>query len=309
MYFIGVSTAHSMIMRVFPDWANHLGLGSCRIHGIDLALHDEAEHYRQVVQFIKTDPFSLGALVTTHKIDLLRASRDMFDELDEFGSLMGEVSSLSKRDGRLVGAAKDPITSGLALRAFLPDGYWARTGADAFIIGAGGSSIALSSFLMRAEHGTDRPRRLFVSNRSSGRLEEMRQIHSQLHISFPVEYLHTPTPQDNDAVLARIVPGSLVVNATGMGKDSPGSPVTGAVPFPKGSCVWDFNYRGELQFLHLARDQGATGELSIQDGWLYFVYGWLSVIGDVFHREIPARGPLFDELCAIAERQRRRKEG
>lgn len=106
-----------MIMRVFPEWAKRLNLGDCGIHGIDLALHDEAEHYREAVAFIKTDPLSLGALVTTHKIDLLRASRDMFDEfdeLDEFASLMGEVSSLSKSEGRLVGAAKDPITAGSA---------------------------------------------------------------------------------------------------------------------------------------------------------------------------------------------------
>ena len=48
MYFVGVTTAKSMIMRVFPKWARRLELGDCRIGGIDLALHDDAERYRQV---------------------------------------------------------------------------------------------------------------------------------------------------------------------------------------------------------------------------------------------------------------------
>jgi shikimate 5-dehydrogenase len=309
MYFIGVSTAKSMIMRVFPEWAKHLGFGDCEIRGIDLALHDRPERYREVVAFIKADPFSQGALVTTHKIDLLRASRDMFDELDEFGSLMGEVSSISKSGGRLVGAAKDPVTSGHALEAFLSPDHWARTGGDAFLIGAGGSSIALSSYVLREDHGFGRPRRLFISNRSPARLQEMRAIHKSMAIQFPVEYIHTPTPRDNDAVLTRLSEGSLVVNATGLGKDAPGSPLTGEAPFPKGAIAWDFNYRGDLVFLQQAKHQAAARSLRVEDGWLYFVYGWLSVIGDVFHREIPARGPLFDELCSIAARQRNRKEG
>ena len=153
MYFIGVSTARSIIMRVFPAWARHLRFGECELQGIDLALHDRPERYREVVKFIKDDPLSIGALVTTHKIDLLHATRDMFDGLDDFASLMGEVSSISKKDGRLLGAAKDPISSGLALDAFLPREHWHRSGADAFIMGAGGSSIALCSYLLKGGAG------------------------------------------------------------------------------------------------------------------------------------------------------------
>ncbi len=152
MYFIGVTTGKSMIMRVFPKWARHLGLGRCRIRGIDLPQHADPARYRDVVSFIKSDPLSLGALVTTHKIDLLRASRDLFDGLDDFASLMGEASSISKENGRLLAGAKDPITSGLALDDFLPAGHWGTTGAHAFIIGAGGSSIALVSHIAGREH-------------------------------------------------------------------------------------------------------------------------------------------------------------
>jgi shikimate 5-dehydrogenase len=309
MYFIGVSTARSMIMRVFPAWARHLAFGDCDIKGIDLVPHDAPAHYREVVRFIKDDPLSLGALVTTHKIDLLRATRDMFDDLDDFASLMGEISSISKRDGRFIGAAKDPITSGLALEAFLPPGHWDRTGADAFIMGAGGSSIALSSHILRGDRRHDRPRRIFISNRSQPRLDEMRKIHEKEGIDFPIAYVHSPAPEDNDAVMRKLSPRSLVVNATGLGKDGPGSPITDDARFPAEGFAWDFNYRGDLLFLRQAEARAKPLKLHVEDGWLYFIYGWLSVIGDVFHREIPATGPGFEELCLIAAREKGRKDG
>jgi seryl-tRNA synthetase len=40
-------------------------------------------------------PLSMGALVTTHKIDLLDAAYEMFDCLDPNAELCGEVSSIS----------------------------------------------------------------------------------------------------------------------------------------------------------------------------------------------------------------------
>lgn len=304
MYFVGVTTTKSMIMRVFPAWAKYLELGDCSIKGIDLKLHDEPGRYRKVVKFIKDDPGSLGALVTTHKIDLLRAARDMFDELDHFASLMGEVSSISKQDGRLLGAAKDPISSGLALEQFLPAQHWETTRAQAFIMGAGGSSVALCSYLLRRDHGGNRPSKIFVSNRSPARLSEMREIHEKERVDLPVSYVHTPRPQDNDAVLAGLPTGSLVVNATGLGKDAPGSPITGAARFPMGGYAWDFNYRGDLLFLRQAKEQAAMRSLTVGGGWLYFIYGWLSVIAEVFHRPIPFHGPVFEELCRLAAKEK-----
>jgi shikimate 5-dehydrogenase len=305
MYFIGVHTETSMIMRVFPPWAEALGLGNCELVGIDLALHDAPERYRQVVRFIKEDPLSVGALVTTHKIDLLHAAKDLFDNLDELAALMGEVSAISKSGGRLVGTAKDPISAGGALEAFLPPGHWEHARADAFLMGAGGSSIALSWYLAHPNRGNNRPARIFVSNRSPGRLEEMKKIHASHGIQVPIEYVLTPRPEDNDAVLSRLAPGSLVANATGLGKDAPGSPLSDAAAFPRMAMAWDFNYRGQLEFLRQARAQKASRELRVEDGWVYFVIGWLAVIGEVFAKDIPLHGPVFDGLRHIAESERR----
>jgi len=300
MYFIGVTTGKSSIMKVFPAWAEYLQLGDCVMRGVDLKLHDEPGRYREIVEHIKADPLSLGALVTTHKIDLLTACRDQFDELDEFADVMGEISSVSKRDGRLIGHAKDPITGGLALEAFLPRDYWGRTGAEVFVTGAGGSAIAITWYLMRADHGANRPAKIIVGNRSTPRLEEIERLHKRFDPDFPTAYHHTPTPDLSDAVMARLRPGSLVVNATGLGKDAPGSPITGAGQFPAGGIAWDLNYRGELVFLDQARAQEREKNLRIEDGWVYFIHGWTRVIAEVFDVDIPTCGPVFDELSRIA---------
>ena len=305
MYFIGVHTETSMIMRVFPRWAGALELGDCQLVGIDLALHDDPQRYRQVVRFIKEDPLSVGALVTTHKIDLLHAARDLFDELDELAELMGEVSAISKAGGKLVGTAKDPVTAGRALETFLPPMHWKASGADAFLLGAGGSSIALSWYLAHPDRRANRPGRIFVSNRSPRRLEEMKRIHDSHGIEVPIEYVPTPTPEDNDRVMQKLSPGSLVANATGLGKDAPGSPLTDAGLFPVGGLAWDFNYRGELVFLRQAWMQERSRSLHVEDGWVYFVIGWLAGIGEVFAKNIPLRGPFFDSLRRIAEAERR----
>ena len=106
-YFIGVTTAKSSIMKVFPKWAAYLGLGDVEIKGIDMAVHDTAERYRGVVAFLKTDPLALGALVTTHKLDLFAAAHDMFDVIDPLAQLMAETSCISKRDGKLICHADD----------------------------------------------------------------------------------------------------------------------------------------------------------------------------------------------------------
>jgi shikimate 5-dehydrogenase len=300
IYFIGVTTKHSSIMRVCPEWARYLGLGECAIVGMDFVPHDAPEAYRKAVSFIKGDARSLGALVTTHKVDLLHACRDLLDELDPYASLLGEVSSISKRDGKLIGHAKDPITSGLALDAFLPPNHWESTGAEAFIMGAGGSATALTWYLIKPEHGANRPFRIIVANRSTPRLEEMRRLHNELATGVPVEYVQAPRPEQNDEILARLRPHSLVVNATGLGKDAPGSPLTDGAVLPKHGFTWDFNYRGDLIFLEQARAQSKARQLHIEDGWVYFLHGWTQVIAEVFRIDIPSRGPRFEELSRIA---------
>jgi shikimate 5-dehydrogenase len=301
LYFIGVSTGNSAIMRVFPAWARFLGLKEAAIQGIDFPLRASPALYREAVAFIKQDPLSRGALVTTHKIDLFSACQDLFDETDPYAALMEETSCLSKRDGRLICQAKDPISSGLTLDAFLPDGHFARTGAEVFVMGAGGSAIAMTWHLMRRSRNPNVPTRILVSDRGGARLEAIRRIHAEIESDVPCDYIDASAPGTNDRVLAGLKPGSLVVNATGLGKDAPGSPLTDAARFPERGIAWDLNYRGDLLFLDQARAQQAARALQIENGWTYFLHGWTQVIAEVFGVEIPTSGPRFDEIARIAK--------
>ena len=313
-YFIGVTTGSSSIRTVFPRWAEALALGPpgpdpVELVGIDVAIHAPAAHYRAVVDFIAADPLSFGALVTTHKIDLYEAAADRFDEIDPLATLMSEVSCLSKRGGVFRASAKDPYSAGLALEAFVPESdwegaEWAGAGRELFVMGAGGSAIAIDWYLSRPDRGAARPARVTVTDRSADRLAALRRVHAQAAAEVPLRTEVVDGPADNDAVLAVLAAGAVVVNATGLGKDAHGSPLSDAAVFPERGAAWDLNYRGDLVFLDQARAQQPDRSLTVEDGWTYFVHGWTQVIADVFDVQIPTSGPRFDELSALAAASR-----
>ena len=299
-YFIGVTTGQSSIMKVFPVWAEYLDLGVVEIKGIDFPVQDKPENYREAVNFLKNDPLSLGALVTTHKLDLFQASKEMFDVIDPHATLMAETSCISKRDGKLICHAKDPISSGLSLDGFLPEDHFANTDAELFSMGAGGSTIALTWHLMQENRGNNRPKKIVVSDRSQPRLAHIRDIHESLGSDIPIEYRLVERAQDNDDILASMAAGSVVVNATGLGKDCPGSPLSDAAHFPKNTIIWELNYRGDLLFLDQAKAAKELQGLQIEDGWTYFIHGWTQVIAEVFSIEIPVAGDRFEDISRIA---------
>lgn len=299
MHFIGVTTASSSIMRIFPVWADYLGLDGV-LNGIDFVPGADPRLYRDAVAHIKADPLSLGALVTTHKVNLLKASSDLFDDLDPFARTLHEVSSISKRGGRLIGHAMDPIAVGQALEALVPRGSWSDGNGQVLILGSGGSALALSLHLHNRAAEGDGPGKVTITAVDPVGLAEMRTVHAKIGLRFPVEYVLTSSCADTDAVIAGLPQGSLVVNATGLGKDAPGSPTTDAVLYPLGTTVWEFNYRGNLIFLAQARAQEEARRLTVSDGWGYFIISWTRVIAEVFDIDIPTSGPVFEQLSQLA---------
>lgn len=294
--FIGVTTTQSSIMRIFPRWRDLLHLGAdIEMIGWDLPIHAPRARYREVVTRLKEDPANLGALVTTHKIDLYQAARDLFDETDRYARLCDEVSCIAKRDGRLFGWAKDPISAGRSLDHILGPGYFGRTGGEVLCFGAGGSGVAIALHLLSRPAPADRPSRIMVTDRDPERLEALRALLAQLGAPVRVDYAHSADPRVNDGLVTRLPPASLVINATGMGKDIPGSPVTAAATFPQDSIAWDLNYRGDLDFLHQAEVQCGARALRVEDGWEYFIFGWTAVMEEVFDRHIPR-----DEMGVLA---------
>ena len=220
------------------------------------------------------------------------AARDLFDELDDVSVQCGEISSISKRDGRLVGGAKDPLTAGLALREILPAG-WFADGGEVVCLGSGGAGTAITTYL--AQTG-DPPRRITVTDVEDARLAHLRAVHERNGLD-PERFRYVVTDRPDDLV-AEAPARSLVVNATGLGKDRPGSPVDDTTVFPRGAVVWEINYRGSLDFLRQAEAQQAERGLRVHDGWRYFVHGWTHAVAEVFGVEMtPA---LVDELAELA---------
>jgi shikimate dehydrogenase len=286
-YFIGVSTAGSLSLELFPIWLATLGLPPAEVRGYDLPLRGPREGYREAVRRIRAEPEAAGALVTAHKLDLAAAAGDLFDGLDPDARLFREVSCIAKRDGGLYGSAKDSRSSGLALAHFLPPGYWREhPQAQALILGAGGAGLALSACLLRDEHLHGVPSLITMADLDPRNLEACREVHAALPRSTALSYRESGAEAANDRLLEELPAGSLVVNATGLGKDRPGSPISDRARFPMDGLLWEFNYRGGLEFLAQARRQQASRRLTLEDGLVYFIFGWALAIGEVFGRKL-----------------------
>ena len=294
LVFIGVDTRGSSIMRLFPRWVEILDLDA-RIEGWDIRLGAEAAAYRDTVRRLADDPGVAGALVTSHKLDVFRHAGSLFDELDRYAVLCREVSCISRRDGRLLGHAKDPITAGLAMEDPLGPGRRLDGTAQVLCLGAGGAGTAITVRLLEAEPA---PGRIVVADKDPGRLATLREICDGLGAG-TVELARVRGAEDADALLEALPEGSLVINATGMGKDVPGSPLSGRARFPAGALVWELNYRGDLGFLRQAREQAGARGLELHDGWRYFLHGWSQHIAQVYGLELsPA---AFERLAVAAE--------
>lgn len=280
--FIGVTTGSSSIMRIFPRWRDALGLpGDVEIEGVDLPVSAPPEAFRATIAALKADAAALGALVTTHKLDVFRAAGDLFDEVDEHARALGEISCIARRDGRLLGWAKDALTAARSLEHVTPPGFFAD-GGHALVLGAGGAGGAIAASLLEAD---PQPARILITDRSPERLER-----------FTDPRIQTRPAEPGGETLGGLPPRSLIVNATGMGKDRPGTPLAPDARFPERAAVWELNYRGELAFLRQARAQGG---LFVEDGWRYFIYGWTAVMEEVFQRPIGEAD--VDRLAEIAE--------
>ncbi|MGH3414431.1 MAG: hypothetical protein ACRDPH_15255 [Marmoricola sp.] len=293
---MGVSTVGSSIKAVFPRWSEILGLDADLV-GHDLPLWADRARYRAVVAELRDDPRCVGALVTSHKIGLYQAAADMFTGMDEFAVACGEISSVRVRDGQVFGAAKDPLTAGLSLEEVLAENHFVD-GAEVLCFGGGGAGTAIGWYLGRRRHPPHRIR--FVDVRAE-RLELLRSV-------LVDRSLHTEVTTALAGALdvARLVeclpPHSLVINATGMGKDLPGTPLPKAAVLPREAVVWELNYRGSLEFLSQARSQAGARGLTVVDGWRYFIHGWSQVIAEVFDLELT--GDVVERLSAAAEEAR-----
>jgi shikimate 5-dehydrogenase len=117
----------------------------------------------------------------------------------------------------------------------------------------------------------DPPASVAFTDVDPGALADLRSVADRAGIGTSrLSFLRVREPADSDALVAGLPSPALVINATGLGKDAPASPVTDRARFSPATLAWDLNYRGDLTYLRQAAAAGAD----TMDGWDYFVAGW-----------------------------------
>jgi shikimate 5-dehydrogenase len=278
--FIGVTTQQSSTKELWPRWTEALGIDAGLV-GMDIAPDAPPTEYRRAIQRLQ-DPSIAGAVITTHKMHVYRHCRDLFTDADPLVEMLGEVAGITKEDGKLAAHTIDPASSKRALAEMLLPRHWRDTGAEVLVLGGGGAGAAVALSLAE-QHAI----RITVADVRSKRLDRLS--------SFTLETEQIPPRGYADHLVQALPPYSLVVNATGLGKDAPGSPVSDDAAFPRHGVVWELNYRGDLLFLHQARRQQEERSLSVHDGWRLFLHGWAQALNLIFGTHASA-----DDLEAVS---------
>lgn len=284
--FIGVDTRASRVHELFPRWMETFGIDA-QIEAVDLPLDSSRMRYRALVESIARDRSVLGAVITSHKLRLFSACSDLFAEIDDDAVLTREASALYRTPHGLGAAARDPV----AARAVL-DELDVRSEV-VLCLGAGGAATAIALALLARDPP---PRRMVFTDVRPDRLRALEETLTAL--ASATTDLELAPAERTDALIATLPAGSLVVNATGLGKDAPGSPVGAEILLPEDGVVWELNYRGERPFLTQALRQQRRRRLRVYDGWLYFLYGWFHALEPILGFEASPR--LFERLREVS---------
>ncbi|MEV1332616.1 hypothetical protein AB0J20_23925 [Micromonospora costi] len=302
--FVGIDTGGSGVHAVFDRWAAVLAQ-PWTLRGVDLPPDTPAATYRRLVRVMRDNPAVHGAVVTAHKLRLYRACAADLDRTDPLVGVTHEVNALATADGCVSGYARDPVALSHVLPALLPRlPAGDSAGPTVLCLGAGGAATALLLTLHLDVTGGDAarpdpPARVTFTDTRPEALAELREVAGRAGIDASrLSYVTVGSPSDSDALLADLAAPALVVNATGLGKDTPGSPLTGTAPFGADTVAWDLNYRGDLTFLRQAADAGAHAV----DGWDYFVAGWAAALTAV--AGVPLTGDLLNRLADAAAAHR-----
>lgn len=293
MYFVGVSTQYSIINKIFPRWMEVLGF-KVRLQGVDIPLNASANIYRNCAKKIKESQNILGALITTHKIAMYSYANDVFDVLSDSAKEFKEIGAIYKRNNMMSGEATDIISVNKAFKSILDKVN--NDNSDFCILGCGGAGIALGYTILKFYNS--RFKKIIMTDVNLDRIEQARKVLLSYDKDKKLQLIHVKSVQDNDIIISNISNKSFVVNATGVGKDIQGSPVSNTVQFPYGGCIWEYNYRGNLEYMKQAEQQALEKQLSIYNGFEYFIYGWTTVISRILNINLPQ--DTFDILSDIA---------
>lgn len=294
--FIGIRTGGSLIHTVFDRWAAALDR-PWTLRGVDLPIDTSPETYRRLLAAMRANPAVAGAVITAHKLRLYRACAEELTERDRLVDLTHEVNTLVA-GATAAGYANDAGS----LTMILPT-LGSLAGRHVLCFGAGGAATALL-LALHLDLGTERPQReppanIVFADIDPAALTELRAVADR--IGARPRLVHLSGPGDADRLVTEVAGRALVINATGLGKDVPGSPVTDRAPLGQAITAWDLNYRGDLTFLRQATTHGAT----TVDGWDYFVAGWAGALTAI--AGVPFTNDLLIAFSAAAAERRPRK--
>ncbi len=316
--FLGVSTAASAVHRYFPRWADDFPV-PVRLVGIDLPVAAPRQKYEGLLDWIARNQQVRGMVITSHKIDLFRVGSRRFAAADRLSATLGEISALRRTpSGNLLAYATDPLSARAAAAELNPG----ASGGETICFGAGGAAVALMAALtlpgaelirntrptpdarccaqeVNAAGGALSEGDIHVTDVRSDRLAHLMHVAASLGVTSRVVPHLRKDAAGNTRLLAGHPDARLVVNATGLGKDGPGSPLTDQAVWPRHCIVWDMNYRGPLTFLHQAWAQQDARGLQIADGWRFFLHGWTNALAPILG--LPPSDPA---LASILDTQR-----
>lgn len=290
IYFLGVHTSGSVARQAFPHWTTILRTKATLIP-VDLARPSNEHGYMRFVRRLRADPMAIGAQITSHKVALFRYAASAFQEIGEDAAFLGEIGAIIVKAEGWKGISPDVAALRTELPAMLRNTDWTAGEKEVVILGAGGAGLAIAWALA---HLASLPHKVTLTDTSRDRLHHARRRLRRLRLLTPHTDWHVRAAAANDDAVARAAPGALIVNATGLGKDRPGSPITPQVPFPARTIAWDLNYRGQLAFLEHARSQSHASSLTVVDGWRFFVRNWFVFLCEATHAtQTPARYARF----------------
>lgn len=114
-----------------------------------------------------------------------------------------------------------------------------------YLVGQAYAATAIALPLFNKPSAGDRPRRFVKVGHSQGWTDRINQMLGSVKTCIPFIYILNEDPMRNDGLMAAMPPG-IFINATGMGKDLPGSPITGQDLIQRNGIAWELNYRGDL---------------------------------------------------------------
>ncbi|WP_158691059.1 hypothetical protein [Streptomyces sp. 351MFTsu5.1] len=284
--FLGVNSQGSAALFNFPRWMHALGF-TAQLEAVDLPVGSSSAEIRKTISRISQDSEIRGAIVTTHKISVHEYGRDMIHILAPQSQALGEVGLLRRAaDGTLQGYAHDVESMAHALEDLFRTPWPGVENRDVFIIGAGGAGTALAYVL--SSLNSEQPVTVTVADNDLRRVEILR---AKLANWVDGRLVTVTEMSCHSEFIENMNFGSIIVNASGSGKDWPGNPLSSAVKFPRGAVLWDLNYRflpqSEPTFLETGLRQAASRQLRLLDGWNLFLWSWAVALNALFDLHDP----------------------